>query len=98
MSSPAQHQRYLLVLLVVLVLMQSFAIWHDTVHPYHDHVSQCERFEAFAHIPVLDSASNDLTVISLFVVAAIIILKSTFFGSSKRLSKQAIRAPPFIFS
>jgi hypothetical protein len=34
--------------------MQSFAIWHDTEHPFHIASDQCQRFESITHTPTLD--------------------------------------------
>ena len=33
--------------------MQSFAIWHDTSHPFHIASDQCQRFESVSHTPTL---------------------------------------------
>lgn len=43
------------VLIAILLLMQAFAVWHDAEHAFHDHVAQCERYEAITHLPVVDA-------------------------------------------
>ncbi|KKN49114.1 hypothetical protein LCGC14_0646180 [marine sediment metagenome] len=40
--------------------MQSFAIWHDTEHPFHIASDQCQRFESITHTPTLDLVATTL--------------------------------------
>jgi len=91
------HQRQWLYLLTALVLlMQSFAIWHDASHPFHLAEDQCQRFESVSHTP---SIAPELAVIPEFSTQFSVdepLINITY--AEKRLREQyAIRAPP-IFS
>jgi len=91
------HQRQWLYLLTALVLlMQSFAIWHDASHPFHLAEDQCQRFESVSHSPSITPA---LTLIPEFSTQFSVdkpLINITY--AEKRLREQhAIRAPP-IFS
>ena len=91
------HQRHWLALLTaILLLMQSFAIWHDAEHAFHIAEEQCERFEAYGHSPTLDVISS-LSVSFATQTCGV----EAVLSSSPLLTKQreayAIRAPP-IFS
>ena len=61
--SQSKQTRLLYFITALLLLMQSLALWHDVEHPFHSHDVQCERFEAFAHNPVLDKVDS-LSVIT----------------------------------
>ena len=93
-----QHsQRYWLALLTaVMLLMQSFAIWHDAEHAFHVAEAaeeQCERFEAFGHAPTLDlvASVSPLYTTQITVVEAV---PSTPLLTSRQRETYAIRAPP----
>jgi hypothetical protein len=49
-----KHRQWLYLLTALVLLMQSFAIWHDTEHPFHVTSDQCQRFESISHTPTLD--------------------------------------------
>jgi len=91
-TQPRQHQ-LLYLLTALLLLMQSFAVWHDAEHAFHSQSEQCERFEAFNHAPTLDHivSTPPLFTIRFSVVQAAQV--NTFLPSSQR-EAYAIRAPP----
>lgn len=96
LSKPRQHQ-LLYLLTVLLLLMQSFAVWHDSEHSFHAQNEQCEYFEAFGHAPTLD---HILTSPPLYTTLFSVVQKvqpDTFLLSSQR-DAYAIRAPPYLFS
>ena len=88
------HQRHWLALLTaILLLMQSFAIWHDAEHAFHTVEEQCERFEAFGHSPTLDIVSSP----QHFTTAPISVVISSSNTSplpTQQREAHAIRAPP----
>lgn len=91
------HQRQWLYLLTALVLlMQSFATWHDASHPFHLAEDQCQRFESVSHTPSIAPA---LAVIPEFTTHFSVdepLINITY--AKKRLREHhAIRAPP-VFS
>lgn len=49
-----QQQKILYLLAAVVLLLQSFAVWHDVDHPFHTSSTQCERLHAINHLPVAD--------------------------------------------
>ncbi|OUR73619.1 hypothetical protein A9Q78_02800 [Methylophaga sp. 41_12_T18] len=91
------HQRHWLALLTaILLLMQSFAIWHDAEHAFHIAEEQCERFEAYGHSPTLDIVTSP----QQFTTAPISVVVSSSNTSSLPIQQRdahSIRAPP-IFS
>tara|TARA_R110002111_G_scaffold109732_2_gene168909 strand:+ start:1196 stop:1486 length:291 start_codon:yes stop_codon:yes gene_type:complete len=92
LSRPRQHQ--LLYLLTALVLlMQSFAVWHDAEHPFHSETEQCERFEAFGHSPTLDHIVTSTFIFTALFNVVETFQPNTFLPSSQR-DAYAIRAPP----
>lgn len=51
----ARVHKLLYPLIALLLLMQSFAVWHGAEHSFHIEDEQCERFEAFSQAPTLDN-------------------------------------------
>jgi hypothetical protein len=95
-SQPKQH--YMLYLMTaLLLLMQSFAIWHDAEHPFHNETEECERFEAFANSPTLDLVPQS-PVISTTHTAVVLATQSVTLHHHKQRKAYAIRAPPSLFS
>lgn len=88
--------RLIYALTAILLLMQAFAVWHDTSHPFHIAEAQCQQFESISHTPTLDLASLP----SPQFIAQLTTIEPVFTLSyhSKRLREHhAIRAPP-VFS
>lgn len=95
-SQPKQH--YMLYFTtVLLLLMQSFAIWHDAEHPFHNETEQCERFEAFANSPTLDLVPH-LPIISTTPTVVVLATQAVTLHHYKQREAYAIRAPPSLFS
>lgn len=96
--SQSHQQRYWLALLTaLLLLMQSFAIWHDAEHAFHTAEEQCERFEAFGHSPTLDIVSSISVHFTTHVSVAEIIPNSSLLPTRQH-EAYAIRAPPSLYS
>jgi|AZIC01.1.fsa_nt_gi hypothetical protein len=85
--------RLLYLLAAILLGMQSFAIWHDTTHPFH-HVSQeCSKFEAISKSPTADLATSP-QLLTLFSVASIKHIDATPLLRQHLQTTPPIRAPP----
>ena len=96
MSKPQQHQ-LLYLLTALLLLMQSFAVWHDAEHAFHTENEQCERFEAFANSPALDLVPHlaDVSTVHTVVIKAVLPITTSWLTHH---DAYAIRAPPALFS
>lgn len=91
-----QKRHYLYVLVAIVLLLQSFAVWHDAEHPFHKAEAQCERLNAIGHFPLADVAAD----VSIYLQQAVISLEVespvTTLPFAQRQS-YLIRAPP-VFS
>jgi len=96
MSLTLPTNRILYLLAAVLLLMQSFAIWHDAEHSFHLNTDQCQRFSAFNHVPTLDIIT--LPTFNFTPVYQSIEVDSTYaLLPSQQREAYAIRAPPSFF-
>jgi len=93
-----KHQAHWLALLAaILLLMQSFTLWHDAEHVFHHEDITCERFEAFGHLPSLDVIETVSALkISRFVIETFSDTQDHIFN--EQYDAYAIRAPPSIVS
>jgi len=77
-----------------MLLMQSFAVWHHTIHFFHVNSDQCRNFEAVSHTPILDITP----VISPVLIPSVSLFLSTvyvvIFYEQVR-DNFSIRAPPY---
>lgn len=96
MTSISKQRQWLYLLTAIVLLMQSFAFWHDAGHPFHSATEQCAPFHAVGHTPGADITSSALPLafqqwitIEVPVQDSIIILGA--------IEHHPIRAPP-IFS
>lgn len=93
MNSTLPTKRILYLLAAILLSMQSFAVWHDAEHEFHANTDQCQRFEAFNHIPTVDI----INLTTLFFTQLYQVIKAdpphALFASQQR-EAYAIRAPP----
>jgi len=96
MSQMHQQRYWLALLTALLLLMQSFAIWHDAEHVFHTAEEQCERFEAFGHSPTLDVVSSLSVSFATQTSVAEVVPPLSLLPTRQR-EAYAIRAPP-IFS
>lgn len=88
-----KQRQWLYLLTALVLLMQSFAIWHDTEHPFHISSDQCQRFESISHTPTLDLTTPILPQLTIQYCAAEPSTIVTF--ASKRLRENHdIRGPP----
>jgi hypothetical protein len=90
-----KQRQWLYLLTALVLLMQSFAIWHDASHAFHIASDQCQRFESISHTPSLDLVASILPQLTAQYSTAEPVITSTYV--SKRLrDNHAIRAPPVI--
>jgi hypothetical protein len=93
MFSPSKQHQLLYFVTALLLLMQSFAIWHDAGHSFHVENEQCERFEAFSHSPALDLIPHTL-IITTTQISVVETIQSVALPQYKQRDAYAIRAPP----
>jgi len=90
------NRHYLLALAAIVLLLQSFAVWHDAEHPFHTAEVQCERLNAINHLPVADiSPEMAVTLQSAIIVSESPAYRLQLPATSRQ--QHAIRAPP-VFS
>lgn len=91
------HQRHwFYALAAILLLLQSFAVWHDAEHPFHTAEAQCERLNAINHLPVADITPE----IAVRLQTEVILSETPHYAFLLPVSprqQHAIRAPP-VFS
>lgn len=93
MFSQSKQHHLLYFVTALLLLMQSFAIWHDAEHAFHAEDEQCERFEAFANSPAFDLIPHTL-VITTTQTSITETTQSVALPQYKQRDAYAIRAPP----
>jgi hypothetical protein len=95
------HHRYWLALVTaILLLMQSFSIWHNAEHAFHiadADEAQCERFEVYGHSPTLDVVSS-LSVSFNTQISVVKFAPTLSLLPSWQRDAYAIRAPPNLYS
>ena len=92
-----RHQRYFLYLLAAFVLLlKSFAVWHDASHPFHVTTEQCHRLEAITHIHGLDYVPQLAVQFSVHSYIATV-TKPVVSIPQRQPEYNSIRAPP-VFS
>ncbi|WP_297812767.1 hypothetical protein [uncultured Methylophaga sp.] len=47
-------RQWFYALAAIVLLLQSFAVWHDAEHAFHAAEAQCERLNAINHLPAVD--------------------------------------------
>ncbi|MCX4190204.1 hypothetical protein OMP94_07910 [Methylophaga sp. OBS3] len=90
------HFKWLYLLAALVLSLQTFAIWHDTTHPFHKAEAQCERLEAISHTPVVN-ATPTLIVATTYVVLHFVSGVEQHYTAKSRYLPQLIRGPP-VFS
>ena len=96
MSIQRHHLKWLYLLAALVLSLQSFAVWHDTAHPFHKAETQCERLEIIKHTPVV-SATPVLLVASTTLLVQIVAVADQHLAVKSRHLPQLIRGPP-VFS
>jgi hypothetical protein len=97
MSIQHRHTQWLYLLVAFVLFMQSFAIWHDTSHPFHLASDECAKFEAVNHTPTADITSSvELITHSEFI--ELLLIAQDKLSSEPTSSNHPIRAPPHTFS
>lgn len=90
------HQRLLrglYLLAAVVLLLQSFAIWHDVEHPFHQAELQCERLDAISHAPAVDHTPS-LAVIPVSASTSGVLKPAGSIVSDRKPATSSIRGPP----
>ncbi|MDF1588785.1 MAG: hypothetical protein P1P93_06460 [Gammaproteobacteria bacterium] len=85
--------RLLYALTAILLLMQAFAVWHDTSHPFHQATQECSKYEAVSHTPTASLTTvpelfHSISIVLIDVVVTTLLLQ-TYIESN-----HPIRAPP----
>lgn len=75
----------------------SYDLCHDDEPPHGESNAQCERYEAFANSPTLDSLP-ETSLLTTASIAVLISLPSVTLVSKQLRDAYAIRAPPYLFS
>lgn len=96
MSIQRHHLKWLYLLAALVLSLQSFAVWHDTAHPFHKAEAQCERLEIIKHTPVVN-AIPVLLVASTTLLVQTIVVADQHLAVKNRHLPQLIRGPP-VFS
>jgi|TARA_B110001469_G_C9565999_1_gene280704 hypothetical protein len=97
MNPVLPSNRLLYLLAAILLFMQSFAIWHDSSHPFHQASQECSKFEAVSHTPSADLA-NAAILLNVPSIASIELVISTPLRLQYLQGNHPIRAPPTVFS
>lgn len=91
-----QSKRNILyVMTAILLLLQSFAVWHEVAHPFHIDEVQCERLSAINHLPSADLHSN-VNIPHHFVAIETDNSIFSFTLPVRQREQHTIRAPPVI--
>lgn len=91
------HKRHLFyALAAILLLLQSFAVWHDAEHAFHTAEAQCERLNAINHLPAAD-ITPELAVRLQSEVVSLETQSYVFYLPATSAQQHSIRAPP-VFS
>lgn len=96
MSNRHLNRHVLLALAAIVLLLQSFAVWHDAEHAFHTADAQCERLNAINHLPAADISPE----LALGIQTEAIAFESSVYRFNLPAStrqQHAIRAPP-VFS
>jgi predicted urease superfamily metal-dependent hydrolase len=87
------NRHWLYALAAIVLLLQSFAVWHDAEHPFHTAEAQCERLNAINHLPAAD-ITPELAVFVHSTPVEVTELHSRSVLANRPNLQQAIRAPP----
>lgn len=83
----------LYVLAAIVLLLQSFAVWHDATHPFHANEVQCERLHAINHLPGADLLT-EVDILHHFISVSIELVYSIPTLPLRQREQHPIRAPP----
>jgi hypothetical protein len=97
MNPVLPSNRLLYLLAAILLSMQSFAIWHDSSHPFHQASQECSKYDAISHTPSADLAT-ELDITLLISPCSIEPIVSTALLEQHLQTNHPIRAPPTLFS
>jgi hypothetical protein len=90
------NRHWLYALAAIVLLLQSFAVWHDAEHAFHTAAEQCERLNAINHLPAAD-ITPELAVTIHSAPAEMAETTYRFLLATRPEQQHAIRAPP-VFS
>lgn len=89
-----QYKRqWFYLLAAVVLLLQSFAIWHNATHPFHTSEIQCERFNAINHLPGADLQA-EISIAQHFVSVSTEQDAPLQTLPARQREQHPIRAPP----
>ncbi len=89
------QRHWLYALAAIVLLLQSFAVWHDVEHPFHSAETQCERLNAINHLPLADITPVLAPKLHHQAVTHETQLYTSTLASFAR-QQHAIRAPPVL--
>lgn len=92
-----RYSRHLIWLLAVIVLLiQTMAVWHDAEHAFHDHITLCDQLNSVSHTPSITlNNSLDIQLRQPYLQLIVAAVVSGRFGNTYH--SLTIRGPP-IFS
>ncbi len=93
MTNLKQQRQWLYLLTAFMLLMQSFAFWHDASHPFHIANEQCAQFHAVSHTPSFDLPSSNLPLYFQQLIAIEPTIHVALI-SELAVENYHIRAPP----
>lgn len=93
MFHPHIKRHWFYALAAIVLLLQSFAVWHDAEHAFHTADAQCERLNGINHLPVAD-ITPDIVVAQRSVTVERESAIYVFSLPVSSRSQHAIRAPP----
>ncbi|NOQ76302.1 MAG: hypothetical protein GQ475_00640 [Methylococcaceae bacterium] len=96
MNRQINQQNWLYLLTALVLLMQSFAIWHDSSHSFHIADEQCQRFESVSHTPTIEIVNTLPSEFSVPFSGVNVSLTPSHI-INQQWTQHAIRAPP-VFS
>jgi len=93
MSFHIPKKYWLHVLIAFVLLMQSFAMWHDAAHPFHLASEQCQQFGSINHTPSLEPV-NPVLISFTSHANNTALISFNHFVYRQFTDHHAIRAPP----
>lgn len=94
MFHPHLKRHWFYALAAIVLLLQSFAVWHDAEHAFHTAEAQCERLNGINHLPVAD-ISPEIIIVQRSANVESEQDSYVFLLPTSPRSQHAIRAPPF---
>lgn len=89
-----RHSKHLIWLLAVIVLLiQTMAVWHDAEHAFHEHIALCDQFNSVSHTPTITLTNSlDIQVRQPYLQLIVAAVVAGSFGNTCHAF--TIRGPP----